>query len=73
MTATRPRWRSSVLSGSESSISRDVDPVFRPHVDARDAIKSQLEDLAQMLRVYGEHIEGVAGTPPAGRGLSGAR
>ena len=25
----------------------DVDPAFRPHVDARDAIKSQLEDLAR--------------------------
>ena len=35
----------------------DVDPAFRPHVDARDAIKPQLEDLAQMLRAYGEHID----------------
>ena len=35
----------------------DVDPAFRPHLDARDAIKPQLEDLAQMLRAYGEHID----------------
>jgi DNA repair protein RecN (Recombination protein N) len=35
----------------------DVDPAFRPHVEARDAIKPQLEDLAQMLRAYGEHID----------------
>ena len=35
----------------------EVDPAFRPHVDARDAIKPQLEDLAQMLRAYGEQID----------------
>ena len=35
----------------------DVDPAFQPHLDARDAIKSQLEDLAQTLRAYGEHID----------------
>ena len=35
----------------------DVDPAFRPHIDARDTIKPQLEELAQMLRAYGEHID----------------
>ena len=35
----------------------DVDPLFQPHLDARDAIKSQLEDLAETLRAYGEHID----------------
>jgi DNA repair protein RecN (Recombination protein N) len=35
----------------------DVDPAFRPHVDARDAIKSQLEDLALTLRAYRENID----------------
>ena len=35
----------------------DVDPAFKPHLDARDAIKPQLEDLAQMLRAYGQHID----------------
>ena len=35
----------------------DVDPAFRPHVEARDAIKSQLEDLAQTLRAYGDNID----------------
>jgi DNA repair protein RecN (Recombination protein N) len=34
-----------------------VDPAFQPHVDARDAIKSQLEDLATTLRVYGDTID----------------
>ena len=35
----------------------DVDPAFQPHLDARDAIKSQLEDLAISLRSYGENID----------------
>jgi DNA repair protein RecN (Recombination protein N) len=35
----------------------DVDPVFTPHLDARDAIKSQLEELAFALRSYGEGID----------------
>ena len=35
----------------------DVDPVFAPHLDARDAIKSQLEELAFALRSYGENID----------------
>jgi len=35
----------------------DVDPVFLPHVEARDAIKSQLEDLALALRGYRENID----------------
>ena len=35
----------------------EVDPGFQPHLDARDAIKPQLEDLAQTLRAYGEHID----------------
>jgi DNA repair protein RecN (Recombination protein N) len=35
----------------------EVDPAFGPHIDARDAIKSQLEDLAFALRSYGENID----------------
>jgi len=35
----------------------EVDPAFRPHLEARDAIKSQLEDLAITLRSYGENID----------------
>jgi DNA repair protein RecN (Recombination protein N) len=35
----------------------DVDPIFRPHIEARDAIKSQLEDLATTLRAYGDNID----------------
>ena len=35
----------------------EVDPVFRPHLEARDAIKSQLEDLAQSCASYGENID----------------
>jgi DNA repair protein RecN (Recombination protein N) len=35
----------------------EVDPTFRPHLEARDTIKPQLEDLAQTLRAYGETID----------------
>ncbi|HET9468961.1 MAG TPA: DNA repair protein RecN [Vicinamibacterales bacterium] len=35
----------------------EVDSVFQSHVDAREAIKSQLEDLAQTLRSYADHID----------------
>jgi DNA repair protein RecN (Recombination protein N) len=35
----------------------EVDPAFQAHVDARDAIKSQLEDLALALRAYGENLD----------------
>ncbi len=35
----------------------ELDPVFRPHRDARDAIKSQLEDLALQLRRYADGID----------------
>jgi DNA repair protein RecN (Recombination protein N) len=34
-----------------------VDPAFQPHVDARESIKSQLEDLALTLRNYAEGID----------------
>lgn len=34
-----------------------VDPVFQPHVDARDSIRPQLEDLALLLRSYREGID----------------
>ena len=35
----------------------EVDPAFRPHLESRDAIKSQLEDLAEVLRGYGTAID----------------
>ena len=34
-----------------------IDPQFQPYLDARDSLKSQLEDLAAFLRRYAEHIE----------------
>jgi DNA repair protein RecN (Recombination protein N) len=34
-----------------------IDPQFQPYVDARDAIKAQLEDLAGFLRHYAEGID----------------
>ena len=34
-----------------------LDPRFMPHLEARDAIKSQLEDLAYVLRSYGSDID----------------
>src|SRR5688500_4469256 len=39
----------------------EVDPGFQPHLDARDAIKPQLEDLAQTLRAYGAQIDASPG------------
>jgi DNA repair protein RecN (Recombination protein N) len=35
----------------------DLDPRFRPYLEARDGIKSQLEDLARFLRKYADGIE----------------
>jgi DNA repair protein RecN (Recombination protein N) len=35
----------------------EVDPLFQSHLDARDAIKSQLQDLAFLLRSYGQNID----------------
>jgi DNA repair protein RecN (Recombination protein N) len=35
----------------------EVDPVFQPHAEARDAIKSQLDDLAAALRSYAAQID----------------
>jgi DNA repair protein RecN (Recombination protein N) len=35
----------------------DLDPQFKPYLDTRDAIKSQLEDLAGFLRKYADSIE----------------
>ena len=35
----------------------ELDPRFRPYLDARDGIKSQLEDLALFLRRYADGIE----------------
>ncbi|HEY2908499.1 MAG TPA: DNA repair protein RecN [Vicinamibacterales bacterium] len=34
-----------------------IDPQFKPYVDARDGIKSQLEDLAGFLRKYADGVE----------------
>jgi DNA repair protein RecN (Recombination protein N) len=60
---------SALYDSDESAVSRlglvwkrvaelaDVDPAFHSHLEARDAIKSQLEDLAFSLRAYGERID----------------
>jgi DNA repair protein RecN (Recombination protein N) len=60
---------SALYDSDESAVSRlalvwkrvaelaEVDPAFQSHLDARDAIKSQLEDLAFSLRSYGERID----------------
>ena len=44
----------------------DVDPAFRPHLEARDDIKSQLEDLAHTLRILRREHRRVAGAVAAG-------
>jgi DNA repair protein RecN (Recombination protein N) len=38
-----------------------IDPRFQQYLDARDGIKSQLEDLADFLRRYGEGIDAAPG------------
>lgn len=38
-----------------------LDPQFQPYLDARDGIKSQLEDLAVFLRRYGEGVDASPG------------
>jgi DNA repair protein RecN (Recombination protein N) len=60
---------SALYDSDESAVSRlalvwkrvaelaEVDPAFQSHLEARDAIKSQLEDLAFTLRAYGERID----------------
>ena len=35
----------------------ELDPQFKPYLEARDGIKSQLEDLAGLLRTYADSIE----------------
>jgi DNA repair protein RecN (Recombination protein N) len=35
----------------------EIDPQFASHLDARDGIRSQLEDLAQFLRSYGDGVD----------------
>ena len=35
----------------------EVDPQFASHLEARDGIRSQLEDLAQFLRSYGDGVD----------------
>jgi len=39
----------------------EFDPSFQTHLEAREAIKSQLEELAFQLRSYGEHIDASPG------------
>ncbi len=38
-----------------------IDPAFRPYLEARDGIKSQLEDLASMLRDYAASLDASPG------------
>ena len=38
-----------------------IDPRFAPHLDQRDAIKAELEDLAFTLRDYGDSIDASPG------------
>ena len=49
-----------------------LDPQFQPYLDARDGIKSQLEDLALFLRRYADGDRSIPGTAAAGRGAAGA-
>ena len=49
-----------------------IDPQFAPYADARDAIKSQLEDLAFFLRALRRRHRRVARPAAAGRGSARA-
>ena len=49
-----------------------IDPQFAAYVDARDGIKSQLEDLAFFLRSYADGVDASPGAAAGGRGSAGA-
>ncbi len=62
--ATPPSTRATVrcspgwaVSGSGSASWPTIDPQFTPYLEARDGIKSQLEDLALFLRSYGDGVD----------------
>ena len=48
-------------SGSGSAELATIDPQFAPYVEARDGIKSQLEDLAFFLRSYADGVDASPG------------
>ena len=70
--ATTPSWRRSAASGGASASWPTLDPQFQPYLDARDGIKSQLEDLALLPAPLRRRHRGVAGAAAAGRGSAGA-
>ena len=49
-----------------------IDPQFAPYVEARDGIKSQLEDLAFFLRSYADGVDASPGRLAGGGGSAGA-
>ena len=55
--ATTPCWRSSAASGGAWRSWRRSIAQFQPYLEARDGIKSQLEDLALFLRRYADGID----------------
>ena len=54
---TRRRCRRSASSGASSASSPRSTRASRPYLDARDSVKSQLEDLAYFLRSYALDID----------------
>ena len=60
-TATTPCWRG--LGGVWKRVGElaTIDPQFAPYAESRDAIKSQLEDLAFFLRRYADGIDASPG------------
>ncbi len=57
MTATTRSSPRSATSGSASGSSRRIEPQFAPYAEAREGIKSQLEDLAFFLRNYADGVD----------------
>ena len=69
---TRPRWRALGTVWKKVGELAALDGTFAPYLEARDAVKSQLEDLAFFLRSYAEKHRRLAGAAPGDRGSSRA-
>jgi DNA repair protein RecN (Recombination protein N) len=56
-TTSARRSRSSCSVWKKVEELAGLDPAFAPHLDARGAVKAQLEDLASFLRAYADGVD----------------
>ena len=56
-TTSGRRSRSSRASWKKVEELAELDPAFAPHLEARGAVKAQLEDLASFLRAYADGVD----------------